>query len=281
MSTGFITVFVLTKAEVYDIIVKKGGEKKLLFNRISKKYIKKALSGSAYKIKVKSCVSSTNTIMKENIGSGTKEFSVLIASKQTAGRGRLGRSFYSPKDTGVYMSILIKTKEGQNPLLFTTDAAVCAVRVFEKMTGEEAKIKWVNDIYMAEKKVCGILTEGVGEYAVLGIGINVLPPKKGFPDDIKDRAGVVFKKREPYLRERVIVELLREFMSIYQNPDRRELLFEYKEHSMIIGRKILILQNGTEESATALSIDDDYSLVVKKDTGEICNLNSGDVSIKI
>ena len=219
--------------------------------------------------------------MKERAGFTPEEFSVLIASEQTAGRGRLGRSFHSPKDTGVYMSILFKIKEEQNPLLITTDAAVCAVRVFEKMTGEQAKIKWVNDIYMNGRKVCGILTEGIGEYAVLGIGINILPPKKGFPDDIKDRAGVVFKKREKYLRERVIVEFLREFMSIYQNHDYKKILFEYKEHSMLIGSRILILQNGTEETATALGIGDDYSLIVKKDTGEICNLNSGDVSIKI
>ncbi len=250
-------------------------------NRISKKYIKNALRSSAYDIEVKTKVSSTNTIMKEKIGTGAKEFSVLIASMQTAGRGRMGRSFHSPKGTGIYMSVLLKNEKSRNPLLITTDAAVCLARVFEEMTGEQAEIKWVNDVYMNEKKVCGILTEGVGEYAVLGIGINVLPPKKGFPDDIKDRAGAVFEKTKLHLREKVIIKILREFMDIYKNPDREKLLSEYRERSMIVGKEILILKNETPEIATAVDIADDYSLIVKKENGEISYLNSGDVSIKI
>ncbi len=280
-STGFITVFVLTNREVYDIIIHKEGLKMLFFNIISKKYIKKALCCSAYSIKVKSCVSSTNTIMKEAARKGIDEFSVLIAEKQTAGRGRLGRSFHSPNATGIYMSILLKPSEKQNPLLVTTDAAVCAARVFERLTGEKALIKWVNDIYIHKRKVCGILTEGVGEYLVLGVGINVLPPQKGFPEDIKDRAGAVFEKREPFLREKVIVEFLNEFMKIYMNPEREKLLQEYRERSFIINEEIMILNNGGEERAKALAIDNDYSLVVEKENGIIEKLISGDVSIKI
>lgn len=253
----------------------------MLLNGISKKYIKKALSNSAYDIKVKKSVSSTNTIMKEKAHDGGKEFSVLIASMQTGGRGRMGRTFHSPHGTGIYMSILLKNKEGSSPLLITTDAAVCVARIFEEMTGEKAKIKWVNDIYMQGKKVCGILTEGVGEYAVLGIGINVLPPKKGFPEDIKDIAGAVFKRKKPYLREKVIVKLLREFMNVYENPDHEKLLSEYRERSIVLGKEILILKNKDRETATAIDIADDYSLVVKKENGEISYLNSGDVSIKI
>ena len=253
----------------------------MLFNTISKKYIKNHLEGSPYNIEVKRRVSSTNTLMKERAHCDEKEYSVLIASMQTAGRGRMGRRFYSPKNTGVYMSILFRIRENQNPLLLTTDAAVCLARVFEEMTGEKAEIKWVNDIYMNKRKVCGILTEGVGKYAVLGIGINVLPPKKDFPDDIKGIAGSVFKKRGAYLRERVIVKFLSEFMNVYQNPERETLLKEYKERSMILGREILILKSEERETATAINIADDYSLIVKKENGEITSLSSGDVSIKI
>ncbi len=253
----------------------------MFLNGISKKYIKKALSDSAYDTEVKKSVSSTNTLMKEKAHNSAKEFSVLIASMQTGGRGRMGRTFHSPHGTGIYMSILLKNREGRSPLLITTDAAVCVARVLEKMANKKAEIKWVNDIYMQGKKVCGILTEGVGEYAVLGIGINVLPPKKGFPEAIKDIAGAVFERKKPYLREKVIIELLHEFMNVYKKPEREKILSEYKERSIVLGKEIFILKNGNSEPATAVDITDDYSLVVKKRNGEISYLNSGDVSIKI
>ncbi len=254
-----------------------------LSNHISKDYIEEKLNHLPFKIQVEDVVTSTNTLMKEHGHNNGEEYSVLIASAQSGGRGRMGRNFYSPKNTGVYMSILLRPKKGISPLNITTDAAVCCARTFEKLTGERAEIKWVNDIYMHGKKVCGILTEsslGENPFAVLGIGINVLPPKEGFPDDIKNRAGAVFSREIPFLREKVIAELLRELFYTYENPDRNFLFAEYKKRSMIIGKDILILRNGGEESAKAIGINEDYSLVVQKENGEIENINSGDVSIK-
>ena len=253
-------------------------------NHISKEYIEEKLKKLPFKIRVEDTVSSTNTLMKEYGRNNGEEYSVLIASAQTEGRGRMGRDFYSPQNTGVYMSILLHPKKSVNPLNITTDAAVCCSRVFEKLTGEESEIKWVNDIYMCGKKVCGILTESaLGEtpFAVLGIGINVLPPKEGFPDDIKNRAGAVFTKDIPFLREKVIVELLREIFNTYENPDRKLLFDEYKKRSMIIGKDILVLRNDGEESAKAIGLNEDYSLIVQKANGQIENICSGDVSIKI
>ncbi len=250
-----------------------------MFSFISKKYIKEKLKDTPYKIAVRNSVTSTNTIMKEHAVKENCEFNVLVASKQTAGRGRMGRSFYSPAQSGVYMSVALRNEENENPLLITTDAAVCAARILEKMSGKKAYIKWVNDIYVDGRKVCGILTEGVGKYAILGIGINVLPPKGEFPDDIKDRAGAVFEKKKPHIREDVIINFLQEFMNIYKNRQGETLLQEYRKRSMIIGKEILIL--GTDEKAIALEIEEDYSLVVKKENGEKVNLSSGDVSIKI
>jgi len=218
--------------------------------------------------------------MKERASEEDCGFSVLIASKQTAGRGRMGRTFYSPSKSGVYMSVALEIEEGKNPLLITTDAALCAARVFERLSGKEATIKWVNDIYIDARKVCGILTEGVGKYAILGVGINVFPPRKDFPDDIKDRAGAVFEKKNLHIREKVITEFLIEFMRIYKE-ERNSLLEEYRTRSMIIGKEIIILANDKNEKATALAIADDYSLVVRKENGETVNLSSGDVSIKV
>ncbi len=247
---------------------------------LSKKFIKDRIPED-YIIELKRKVSSTNLIMKGKAQTSAEEFSVLIASEQTAGRGRLGRTFHSPKGTGIYMSILLSSEKDRNPLLITVDTAVCVARVLEKITGEKALIKWVNDIYIKGRKVCGILAEGAGERIVLGIGINVFSPKGGFPDDIKDRAGALFETKERYIKEKVIAELLNEFYNIYMNPIRDELLAEYKSRSMVMGKNILILRNGGEEAAVAVDINEDYSLVVKKENGEIENLSTGDVSIKI
>ena len=251
------------------------------FSGISEKYIKEKLKQTPYNIKVKNTVTSTNSIMKERISKKDSRFSVLIASRQTAGRGRMGRTFYSPSQSGVYMSIALKIKEDENPLLITTTAAVCVARVLERLSGKKAYIKWVNDIYIEEKKVCGILTEGVGDHAVLGVGINIFPPKKGFPDDIKDRAGAVFEKKMPHIRENVIADFLIEFMKVYKNEEGSSLLEEYRTRSMILGKEIVILANDKKEKATALAIADDYSLVVRRENGEIVNISSGDVSIKV
>lgn len=250
-----------------------------MFSFISKKYIKENLKNTPYKIEVKNSVTSTNTVMKERTLKEDCAYNVLIASKQTTGRGRMGRNFYSPTRSGVYMSVVLEIKDSENPLLITTDAAVCAARVLEKMSGKDTSVKWVNDIYIDGRKVCGILTEGVGKYAVLGIGINVLPPKNGFPDDIKDRAGAVFEKEKKHLREDVIIAFLDEFIRVCKNTDRNLLLEEYRNRSMIIGKEILII--GENEKATALEIADDYSLIVKKENGETVKLSSGDVSIKL
>jgi len=258
----------------------------MIFSGISKKYIKKMLCDNSFFLDVRKCVTSTNTIMKEKAKNGAEEFSVLIAGKQTAGRGRMGRSFYSPCGSGIYMSVLLKPRNGKNPLFITTDAAVCCARVLERLSGEKAEIKWVNDIYIKEKKVCGILTEGAGVYAVLGIGINILPPQKGFPDEIKDRAGAVFEKSERHIKEKVIAELLREIKTVHNISDGQTLLNEYRNRSMLQGKTVSILKNISgeyveTETATVIGIADDYSLTVKYENGEIKNLNTGDVTIKI
>ena len=253
-------------------------------SNISKEYIEKELSGSFYKIEVEQSVTSTNSIMKNRAKEGYEEFSVLIAAHQSGGRGRSGRSFHSPCDTGLYMSILLKPQDKLNPLFITTDAAVCCARVFERMSKKSTFIKWVNDIYIDNRKVCGILTEGAtGEngYAVLGIGVNITPPKEGFPEDIKDRAGCVFEGDSPFIREKIAVGILKEFYNIYTTESRKALLCEYRERSMVIGKEIEILKDDMHEKAFVLSIDEDYSLVIKKQNGDIVRKNSGEISIKI
>jgi len=145
---------------------------------------------------------STNNLLREMAAAGAPEGRCVIANSQTMGKGRLGRVFYSPADTGVYLSLLLRPGQcsAEQASKLTTMAAVAACEAIEDVSDEKASIKWVNDIYMNDRKVSGILTEasfdlesGYLEYAALGIGINIYPPKTGFPEEIKDIAGAVFR----------------------------------------------------------------------------------------
>lgn len=143
---------------------------------------------------------STNTLLREKANNGFPEGTVVLANTQTKGRGRRGRSFYSPADTGLYLSVLLRP-DGMIPdqaVKITTMAAVAVCEAVEKISGKETWIKWVNDIYQEGRKISGILTEasismenGSVEYVILGIGVNVYPPKGGFPEDIRETAGSV------------------------------------------------------------------------------------------
>lgn len=246
--------------------------------------IKRKLIYKLPRIDVYDCVGSTNTMMKELAKEGAEEFSVIIAASQKNGRGRMGRTFHSPKGSGIYMSILLRPDERLNPLYITTYAAVCCAEVFEKITGKEASVKWVNDIYIHNKKVCGILTEaslGENGYAILGIGVNVTEPEGGFPEDIKERAGALFEKECACMREEVAAQMINEFINVYKNGKKEDLLRRYREKSLVIGKTIDVLENGKTEQAEAIAIDDEFALIVKKADGRLYTLNSGDVSIKI
>ena len=246
---------------------------------IDKLYLEKSLCGFPYSFEVRDVVTSTNGILKEQAKCGKKEYSVLIASSQTEGRGRMGRSFFSPDDSGLYMSVLLRPEDDINSLTITTDAAVACAKAIETISGKSTGIKWVNDIYIDGRKVCGILAEAcVGEsrFVILGVGVNVFEPKDGFPDDIKNRAGYLCSEKLPFIREKLAAEILKELYGI----DKKTVLEEYRRRSVIDGKEIDIIKNAVAERAVALSINDDYSLKVKKEDGSIVNIFSGDVSIK-
>ena len=152
-------------------------------------------------LQVQTEVTSTNTLLKAQAEQGAPEGTVLIAESQTAGKGRLGRHFTSPPGTGIYFSLLLRPHcTAEKSLFITTTAAVAVCEAIEQVTGLNPQIKWVNDIYLNEKKVCGILTEasvdfenGGLNWAVLGIGINIAVPKEGFPEEIRSIAGAPWR----------------------------------------------------------------------------------------
>ena len=197
---------------------------------LSTKRIEDVLSNQHfYDIYVEEVVDSTNTFMKQRAEEGAKEGTVLIALEQTAGRGRLGRSFLSPKGSGIYMSILFKpNKSADKSLILTSAAALSVCKAIREIAGLDANIKWVNDILLDEKKVCGILAEGKiaseakMEYVVLGIGINIKTPEGGFTDEIKDIATSLENSTTKDLAVKLVAKILDNLYFYYEDMDLNE-----------------------------------------------------------
>ena len=244
------------------------------------------VSARKYSIRFFETVASTNTLLREMAEKGEKSGTVIIAENQTTGKGRMGRSFYSPSETGIYISVLLRPELSAEKVVFiTTHAAVSICRAIEKTTESKPYIKWVNDIFIDGKKVCGILTETAFEkdrivYAVMGIGINVFPPVNGFPDEIRDSAGAVCRETESGLREKIAAEFLNEFSSA---DDFAASAGEYRKRNLVIGKKAEIINLATGNSYTAFidDIDKNCNLVIRDENGGAKNLSSGEIKIKI
>lgn len=257
---------------------------------VSVESIRPYLNSSAahYQLEVRQSVGSTNTIAKEMAAKGAPEGTVIIALEQTGGRGRLGRSFYSPKGSGIYLSVILRPKLSvEDTLLITTCAAVAVTRAIEKVAAVEAAIKWVNDIYVAEKKVCGILTEasldfesGGLEYAIVGIGINIY--SAGFPDEIKDIAGSIFseKPKDKPVSSMLVAELLNNISDMTDSITDKKYLDEYRKRSFLIGKEIYVLKGNDKIKARALDIDDKARLLVEYEDHTREALLSGEVSVR-
>ena len=241
-------------------------------------------------VEVKKSVSSTNKSVRDLAMKGMPEGYVLAAEGQSAGKGRMGRGFYSPAGHGVYFSILLRPgSKTRDASLITSAAAVATAQAIDEVLGVKAGIKWVNDLFVREKKVCGILTEavfgmesGMVESAVLGIGINVTKPKDGLPKELENIATSVTERTEGLGGERcrLIAAVLDNFWEYYQNLDDREFLEEYRARSIIIGRDILVISGEEQIPAHALAIDDECGLIVRYENGETAKLSSGEVSIR-
>lgn len=257
---------------------------------LSAESIRPYLKGEAagFHLDVRQTVTSTNTLAKALAADHAKEGTVIIASEQTEGRGRMGRSFYSPGSTGVYLSIILRPKLNlADSLLITTGAAVAVAKAIETVAGVRAGIKWVNDIFVAGKKVCGILTEasinfesGGLEYAVVGIGVNI--STTSFPDNIKAVAGSVFSKKpgDQPVSSILTAEILNNIAESMNSLTDRKYLEEYRERSFLIGRDILVVKGTDEKPAKAVEIDDQARLVVRYEDQTLETLSSGEVSIR-
>lgn len=248
------------------------------------------LKGKAkdFTLDVRQSVTSTNTIAKELAAQGISEGTVIIAREQTEGRGRMGRNFYSPDATGIYFSIILRPKLSiEDSLRITTTSAVAVAKAIERIAGVEAKIKWVNDIFVKDKKVCGILTEaslnfenGGLEYAVVGVGLNIAT--QDFPEDLKSIAGSIFEDKpgDTPVSSILVAEILNNIADTLDALMDKKYLDEYRSRSFLIGREILVQKGGNAIPAIAISIDEKARLVVEYEDKTQEPLSSGEVSVR-
>lgn len=257
---------------------------------ISAQSVSKFIESENISITYYDTVDSTNTMLKKMAENGAAEGTVIMAGEQTAGRGRLGRSFSSQNGTGVYFSLLLRPDmKPQESLLITTCAAVAVAKAIEKNTNKPASIKWVNDIYMHDRKVCGILTEasfdlecGKLSYAVLGIGINMYFPENALPEELKDIAGAVFdEKPDADTVSRIIADVINIFMLEYKVLVGKHFFFDYVSRSYLDGKKINVIKPDGVSEAVALDVDGDFRLHVRYTDGTEEYLASGEVSTRL
>ena len=230
-------------------------------------------------------IDSTNNEAKRMIADGFRENALIVSNEQTNGRGRLGRDFYSPKNTGIYMSFVFHTDlKLSDAVSVTTAAAVAVVRAIERLTDIKPQIKWVNDVYVGDKKACGILTEAVSDFEtglaqsiVIGIGINISTEE--FPDEINSTATSL--NFSGLSRNNLIAAVCDELVEICSDLSDKSYIESYREHSLIIGKEIDFYRNNVRHSATAVDIDSDGGLIVRFESGETEVLSSGEVTVRL
>lgn len=226
-------------------------------------------------------IDSTNNACKRLLANGKEGEFLVFADEQSAGRGRQGKSFYSPKLGGVYFSVVLRPYATlQNAVTATTAASVAVCRAIETLTDKKPEIKWVNDVYLNDKKICGILTEaitdfeqGLVESVIIGIGINI--NEDDAPCNIEN---IGFLNCD-INKSRLIAEVTNELVKIACN-DYGTFIDYYINHSLIIGKKIKFIQNGKVTLATAIAIDKTGGLEIELENGGHQILRSGDISIR-
>lgn len=236
------------------------------------------------------CVDSTNMEVKRRALEGAGEGLVVLAEQQTAGRGRRGRSFFSPSGTGIYMSALFRPDPeiSQDVVLITTAASVAVCRAIRNVLGEEPEIKWVNDVYLNGKKICGILTEAVSDFesgridtVVVGIGINYHVPEEGFPEELKETAGTVCPADYRIPRNRLAAAVMEELYALYEGLSDKTYMEDYRRWSNVIGKEVRFTSGTEWEYGMALDIDENGGLIVETEQGDRQVLRTGEITLRL
>lgn len=236
------------------------------------------------------CVDSTNMEVKRRALEGAGAGLAVLAERQTAGRGRRGRAFFSPSGTGIYMSILFRPEPeiSQDVVLITTAASVAVCRAIRRILGNEPEIKWVNDVYLDGRKICGILTEAVSDFesgridtVVVGIGINYHLPEEGFPEEIEATAGSVCPTDRRIPRNTLAAAIIQELYELYEGLPDKTYMEDYRRWSNVLGKEVRFTSGTEWEYGTAVDIDDDGGLIIEKKDGKRQILRTGEITLRL
>lgn len=236
-------------------------------------------------------IDSTNTQARELAAQGAPEGTVLIADRQTCGRGSRGRSFHSPGGTGIYLSVILRPNCPPTKLMhLTCGAAVAVCEAIQAAAGIQPGIKWTNDLVLDGRKIAGILTElsvtpkGIVDFVIVGIGINCLQSREDFPEGIAAFAGSLKSVTGKEIdRSRLAAELIRSLYRMAQEllPRKDAILARYRKNCITLGREISIVKaDGIVTHARALDIDKNGGLIVRLQDGTVTTVSSGEVSIR-
>ena len=235
-------------------------------------------------------VDSTNNYLKQRAAEGAPHGLAVIANKQTGGRGRFGRTFESPAGKGLYLSVLLRPEFSPAQMASLTPwAAVAVCRAMERLTGLHPKIKWINDILLEGKKLCGILTEadiapdGSLNHVILGIGVNIAQEESDFTPDVAAIATSLARHMEqPPSREALADALVRELDRMWSAfpHGSAEYLEEYRARCATVGQAINVITPGGSRPAVALQVEDSFTLTVQFSDGTTKTLDSGEVSVR-
>ena len=235
-------------------------------------------------------IDSTNSYLKAEAMAGAPDGLCAIADRQTAGRGRAGRSFRSDAGQGVYLSMLLRPACAPTAAMtVTAHVAVAVCRALERC-GVQPGIKWTNDLVLGTKKICGILTKltsdaesGTINGAVIGIGVNVTQQPQDFPEELRAIAGSVYSEAGLELsRARLAAEMVRALDEMYLDwqRDPRAYLSDYRARCVTVGRPVRVVRGENARTGFAEAVDDDFALVVRWQDGTRETVTGGDVSVR-
>ncbi len=234
-------------------------------------------------------VDSTNKRLREMACENAPAGQVVLANGQTQGRGRLGRSFLSPEGKGIYLSYLFDLAHQQGDVAsITAWVAVSVCNAIENVCGVRPGIKWVNDLLLNQKKICGILTEALAEggcvrQAVIGIGVNVNESEEDFPQELRPIASSLgLWAGCPFCRAQLAAEIIRELdaMAAAWPGEKQRYLTAYRSGCVTVGKAIRVISSQGERPGVATAVQDDFSLAVNYDDGSSASLSSGEVSVR-
>lgn len=237
-------------------------------------------------IKVYPELDSTNREAKAQAMAGEPHGTVILAERQTAGKGRNNKRFFSPPGSGLYMSIILDSdKLGfKNITAITAYAALCVCETIENVCNLKPEIKWVNDIFLNGKKICGILTEAITGFEnthqiILGIGINITTKTKDFPKSLQSIAGSIYPNGESSVtRDFLVAELMNRIL-YEEKPNEKQLFEKYKKRLFMLNTTVTVIEGNDEFAAKVLDINQCGHLLIKTEKDEIKKLVSGEIKV--